>query len=56
VDTGYEISDLLAVSWTTMRSGAPLGMVGTRTWENGFFAQDDFRVTRRLTLNMGLPL
>ncbi len=34
--------------------GTPFGMVGTRTWENGFFAQDDFRVTRRLTLNLGL--
>jgi hypothetical protein len=29
-------------------------MVGTRSWENGFFAQDDFRVTNRLTLNLGI--
>jgi hypothetical protein len=29
-------------------------MVGTRSWENGFFAQDDYRETRRLTLNLGL--
>jgi outer membrane receptor protein involved in Fe transport len=34
--------------------GTPFGTVGTRSWENGFFAQDDFRVTQRLTLNLGL--
>jgi hypothetical protein len=54
VDTGYEVSDLLAGFVDDYEVGSPLGMVGTRTWENGFFAQDDFRVTRRLTINMGL--
>jgi len=54
VDTGYEIADLLAGFVDDYEHGAPFGTVGTRTWENGFFAQDDFRVTRRLTLNLGL--
>jgi carboxypeptidase family protein/TonB-dependent receptor-like protein len=54
VDTGYEVSDLLAGFMDDYSHGTPFGMVGTRTWENGFFAQDDFRVTRRLTLNLGL--
>jgi hypothetical protein len=54
VDTGYEVSDLLAGFVDAYSHGTPYGMVGTRTWENGFFAQDDFRVTRRLTLNLGL--
>jgi hypothetical protein len=52
--TGYETSDLLAGFVNNYSHGTNYGMVGTRTWENGFFAQDDFRVTPRLTLNLGL--
>jgi hypothetical protein len=53
-DTGYEVADLFAGFVDAYSHGTPFGMVGTRSWENGFFAQDDFRVTRRLTLNLGL--
>ena len=53
-DTGYEVSDLLAGFVDAYSHGTPFGMVGTRSWENGFFVQDDFRVTPRLTLNLGL--
>jgi Carboxypeptidase regulatory-like domain/TonB dependent receptor len=53
-DTGYEVADLFAGFVDGYSHGTPFGMVGTRSWENGFFAQDDFRVTRRLTLNLGL--
>ena len=52
--TGYETSDLLAGFVNTYSHGTDYGMVGTRTWENGFFAQDDFRLTSRLTLNLGI--
>lgn len=53
-DTGYEVADLFAGFVDAYSHGTPFGMVGTRSWENGFFAQDDFRATRRLTLNLGL--
>ena len=54
VNTNYEVSDILAGFVDGYQHGVPLGTVGTRSWENGFFAQDDFRVTKRLTLNLGL--
>jgi hypothetical protein len=52
--TGYETADVLAGFVNNYQIGPPYGMVGTRSWENGFFAQDDWRATRRLTLNLGL--
>ncbi len=52
--TSYEVSDLLAGFVDGYAHGTTFGMVGTRSWENGFFAQDDFRVIPRLTLNLGL--
>jgi len=54
VNTGYEVSDLLAGFVDGYEHGTTFGTIGTRTWENGFFAQDDYRVTPRLTLNLGL--
>ncbi len=54
VSTSYEVSDLLAGFVDGYAHGTTFGMVGTRSWENGFFAQDDYRVSPRLTLNLGL--
>jgi Carboxypeptidase regulatory-like domain len=54
VSTGYEVSDLLAGFVDGYAHGTTYGMVGTRSWENGFFAQDDYHVTPRLMLNLGL--
>ena len=54
VSTSYEVSDLLAGFVDGYAHGTTFGTVGTRSWENGFFAQDDYRVSPRLTLNLGL--
>jgi len=44
----------LRVLWTDTHTGPVLAWSGRVPGENGFFAQDDYRVTPRLTLNLGL--
>ncbi len=52
--TGFEQSDLL-VGWiNNYQVGPASAMFHTRSWENGFYGQDDYRVSNRLTLNLGL--
>jgi hypothetical protein len=52
--TGYEVSDVLAGFVDNYQVGPPFGMVGTRNWETGYYAQDDWKVSRRLTVNLGI--
>jgi hypothetical protein len=52
--TGYETSELLAGFMGAYSVGAFSGYFQTRSWENGFFGQDDWHVTRKLMLNLGL--
>jgi len=52
--TGHEISELVAGFMGAYSVGGFSGYYETRSWENGFFAQDDFRVSPKLTLNLGL--
>ena len=51
--TGYETSELLAGFIDNYSVSTP-NTVNTRSWETGFFGQDDWKVNRRLTLNLGL--
>ena len=52
--TGYEVTDLLIGFTCNYQVGPALGDSQTRNWENGFYGQDDWRITSRLTLNLGL--
>jgi hypothetical protein len=52
--TGYEVTDLLIGFTCNYQVGPALGDSQTRNWENGFYGQDDWRITNRLTLNLGL--
>ncbi|HEY6251761.1 MAG TPA: carboxypeptidase regulatory-like domain-containing protein [Candidatus Angelobacter sp.] len=51
--TGYEVSELLAGFIDNYSVSVP-NTVNTRSWETGYFGQDDWKVSRRLTLNLGL--
>lgn len=51
--TGYEVSELLAGFIDNYSVSVP-NTVNTRSWETGYFGQDDWRISRRLTLNLGL--
>ena len=52
--TGYEVSELLAGFVNTYSIANPLGYYHTKSLETGYFAEDDFKVTPHLILNIGL--
>ncbi len=52
--TGFEQADLLTGWINDYQVGPASAMFHTRSWENGFYGQDDYRISNRLTLNLGL--
>jgi hypothetical protein len=53
-NTGFEQANLLIGFMCSYQIGVQLGNVGTETWENGVFLQDDWRISDRLTMNVGV--
>ncbi len=51
--TGFEQSELLA-GFTDYAIGVASQFFDTINWETGYYAQDDWKASRRLTLNLGL--
>jgi hypothetical protein len=51
--TGYEVSELLAGFIDNYSVSTP-NTVDTRSWETGYFGQDDWKISQRLILNLGI--
>ncbi len=52
--TGYQVSELLSGFVCAYNIGTFNGYYTTKNWETGYYGQDDWRITNRLTLNLGL--
>ena len=52
--TGYETSEMLVAPADNYSIGSQTGYFGNVSQEDALFAQDDFRITKKLTLNLGL--
>jgi hypothetical protein len=52
--TGYVVSEMLTGFTDYYSIGSQSGFYGTRNYETGVFAEDDWRVSQRLTLNLGV--
>jgi hypothetical protein len=50
----YPFADFLLDRVQDVQIGAVTGLTGQRQWRDGIFAQDDFKINPKLTLNIGV--
>ena len=52
--TGWGAADFVLGRISNVQLASPLGFVGNRQWRSALYFQDDFKVTSKLTLNLGI--
>ena len=52
--TGWGAADFVLGRISNVQLASPLGFVGNRQWRTAGFFQDDYKITSRLTLNLGI--
>lgn len=53
-NTGFSVASFMLGFPTSINRSLLLGIAGERKWEYGGYVQDDYRVTKRFTVNLGL--
>jgi len=52
--SGWGAADFVLGRISNVQLASPLGFVGNRQWRSAVYFQDDYKITSRLTLNLGI--